>query len=75
MAYLDHDHRERENIRFLAVCGLPVPDLRRSPAWAVTKVIRVAPYEIFVFDDRSVTKIPDARVTGVVYKDVRLAEC
>jgi hypothetical protein len=33
--YLNHDHRESENIRFLAMCPL-VQDLWRSPPRSVT---------------------------------------
>jgi len=39
----------------------------------MTKVIRVAPHRILVFDNRSAAKIRDACMAGVVHKDVRLA--
>jgi hypothetical protein len=40
LTYLDHDHRERKNIRFFAVRPLIVQDLWRSPSQGVTMIIR-----------------------------------
>jgi len=39
--YLDRDHRERENIRFLAVCSPFIQDLWRSPSSEVGGITQV----------------------------------
>jgi hypothetical protein len=54
--YLDHDHRERENVRFLAICPLLDKDLWSSPSRGVT----------------SKAKIRDACTAGVIHKNVWL---
>jgi len=72
MTCLDHDHRERENVRFLAGFT-PVQDLWRSPSRGVSMLTRGGPHGIHVLSDRSQTKICNSRSTGVVHKDVWLA--
>ena len=74
VTHLDHDHREGENVRFLAICPF-FQDLWGSPPWGVAVPTRGAPSGVQVFSDRSETKVRDACITGVVYKDVRLAGC
>jgi len=71
---LDHDHRERENVRFLAIRPL-LQDLRRSPPRGVAVMTRRARYGIHILSDCSEAEIRDACMTGVVHKDVRLVEC
>ena len=71
MTYLDHDHRERENIRFLGTWPF-IQDLWRSPPRGVPMVMRSTSYGIQVLSDCSEAKIHNARVTGVVHKDVWL---
>ena len=74
MTHFDHDHRERENVRFLAVCSL-VQNLWRSPSWGVTTLTRGALHGIQVLGDHSKPKIYNARSIRVIYKDVWLAGC
>ena len=74
VAYLDHDHRERENIRFLAIFPL-VKNLWRGPSQGEAMLVRSAPYGIQVMSDLGEAEIRDAYMTGVFYKDVRLAGC
>ena len=71
---LNHDHRKREGVRFLAIC-FPAQDLWRSPSHGVTVVTRGTPHGIQVLSDRSKAKIRDPRMTEVVHKDVWLVEC
>ena len=73
--HLDHDHRKREDICFLAVCSLLVQDLRRSPSHSVAMITYGGPYGIQVLSDHSKPKIRDPRATGGICKDVRLAGC
>jgi len=71
MTYLDHDHRERENVRFLAIFP-PLQDLWRSPSWGVAVTTRSARFRIQISSDRSEAKIRDACTTRVIHKDVGL---
>ena len=72
--YLNHDHRESENIRFLAVCPL-VQDLWRSPPCTVAMEIRDAQCRIQILGDSSEAKIRQTRMAGVIHKDVWLDGC
>ena len=72
--YLDHDHREGENVRLLAICPL-VQDLWRSPPCSETVLTRGALYRVQVSSDRSKAKIRQARVTGIIHKDIWLDMC
>jgi hypothetical protein len=72
--YLDHDHREGENVRFLAVCPL-AQDLWCSPPCSVAMLTRGALYGVQVPSDRSEAKIRQARVTGIIHKDIWLGMC
>ena len=75
MTHLDHDHCERENIRFFAVRPLLAQDLRRGPSRGVTPITQGTPYGVLILSDHSKTEIRDLCTTGGIHKDVRLAEC
>jgi hypothetical protein len=72
--YLNHDHRESENVRFLAMYPL-VQNLWRSPPRTVTMLTRGTPYRIWVLSDCGEAKIRETRMARVVHKDIHLAEC
>ena len=72
--HFDHDHRERENIRFLAIFPL-VPDLRRGPLKVKVILKRDTPLVVQVPGDHREAKIRDARFTGIFDQDVSLVEC
>ena len=74
VTYLNHDHRESENIRSPAICSL-VQDLWSSPPRGVTMLTGRAACGFQVLSDRSEAKIRETRMTGVVHKDVRLSRC
>ena len=65
MTHLDHDHRERVNVSFLAIISL-YPHLWRDPQ------IRRAPRGIQDFGDLGEAKVRDQYVTGIFHKDVGL---
>lgn len=65
VTYLDHDHRKREDVRFLAKRPL-VQHLRRGPWHSMSMLMRDA------LSDPSQAKIHDAGVTRVVDEDVCL---
>ena len=71
LTYLDHDHRERENVRFFAICLL-VQDLWRCPSHAMTMIIRITSHGVEVLGDPSETKIRDPRMVGGIHEDVWL---
>ena len=73
MTYLDHDHREGENVRFLAR-WLPAQDLWRNPSRGAA-MPRGALHGIRALSNHCLGKVRDARMTGVVDKDVWLAGC
>jgi len=75
MTYLDHDHRERKNIRFFAKCPTFVQDLRRSPSRCKALIVRAAPYKIQVLSDRSKPKIGDPCVASGIDKHISLDAC
>jgi len=75
VTYLDHDHRERENIRFFATFPLFGQDLWRSPPRGMSLILCGTLLGTCVFSDRGEAKIRDACVTTVVHEDIRLAEC
>jgi len=72
---LNHDHREREDIRLLAECPPIGQDLRCDPPHTVPVLVWSAPYRIHVSGDHGQTTIRDQRMTGGVHKDVRLVGC
>ena len=72
MTYLDHNHRKRENIRFLATYPL-VQDLWCSPSRGVTTLTRGAPRGIQILGYCGEAKIRNTCITRVVHKDVWLA--
>ena len=72
--YLDHDHREGENIRLLAVFLLD-QHLWRRPLHGAAILIRSAPYGIWAPGDLRETKIRDVYVAGIFHKDIRLVGC
>jgi len=74
VTYLDHDHRERKNVRFLARRPR-AQHLWRSPSRGVALLKRGALDGFQVLSYRSEAKIRDACVTRVVHKDIRLVEC
>ena len=71
MTYLDHDHRESENTRFLAMWPL-VQDLWRSPSRGVIGLIWGPPDGFRILSNRSETKICDSCMARLVHKDVWL---
>ena len=74
VTYLNHDHRESENIRSPAICSL-VQDLWSSPPRGVTMLTGRAACGFQVLSDRSEAKIRETRMTGVIHKDVWLGVC
>ena len=74
MTYLNHDHRESEDVRFLAIRP-PEQDLWRSPSWGVAMLIRGTLHGIRVLSHRGEAKIRDARTAVLVHKDIRLDVC
>ena len=72
VSYLDHDHRERENIRFLAVGSLLLQYLWCGPSRSMTLIIRGASDGIQVLSDRSKAEIRDPRMVGVIHENIRL---
>ena len=74
MADLDHDHREREDIRFLTALPL-VQNLWCGPSQGVAVLTRSAPYGIDVLSDLSEAEIRDACTTGVFHENVELVRC
>ena len=75
MAYLDHDHRERENVRFFAICTPLIQDLWCSPSCGVTWSTRRTSHEIQISSDGSKTKTCDPRMAGGVHKYIWLSTC
>jgi len=75
MTYLDHDHRERENIRRFGICSLLGQDLWRSPSRGMTLIIQDKSCGIRILSDGSQTKVRDPRTTGSVHKDIWLLTC
>jgi len=73
-AHLDHDHCESKDVRLLAIFP-PIQNLWCSPPQSVTTPRHVTRHRIRVLSDRSETRTHYARMTGIVYKDVCLAEC
>ena len=73
--YLDHDHHEGENIRFLAVCPLVIQDLRRSPPRGMTLIVRGALRRVRIRSDRREAEVRDPRVVVGVQENIRLDAC
>jgi len=73
--YFDHDHREGENIRFLATGYHFLQDLWRRPSQSVATLMRGELHGTRILSDGGEAKIRDAHTTGVIDKDVWLARC
>ena len=71
--YLDHDHREGENVRFLAVILID-QYLWCGPPQGEAILVRSAPYGIRVSGDLNVAKARNACM-AVFYEDVGLVGC
>ena len=69
---LDHDHREREDIRLLAKFSPIDQDLRCNPSYTVPVLAWGAPYRIQVLSDHGETTICDTCTASDVHKDVLL---
>jgi hypothetical protein len=67
---LDHDHRERENIGFFAVCPLLVQNLWRGPLPGVTPITQGTPDGIQVLSDPGKPKVGDSCVVGGIQKNI-----
>ena len=67
---LNHDHRERKDIRFLAKCPPVCQDLRCNPPHTVTVLVWSVPHRIQVLSDHGETTICDQCAAGDVHKDV-----
>ena len=74
ISYLDHDHSERENVRFLAMWPF-VQHLWRGPSWSETTLTLGTLRGIQILSDSGEPKIRDTRITGVVHEDVLLETC
>ena len=72
VTYLDHDHRERENIRLFTIRPYIIQDLGRSPSRGMALIARGTLYGIRVLGDRSETKICDPCMAGGIHKDIWL---
>lgn len=70
--YLDHDHCERENIRFFAIPPLLAQDLRSTPSRSMAPINRGASHGIQAMGDRSETKIRYACAASGIQKDIWL---
>ena len=75
VTYLDHDHREGENICLLAVRPLLVQNLWRSPSCGKNPLTRAASYGIYVLSDCSKTEIRNPWVAVGVCEDIWLDVC
>jgi len=71
-AYLNHYHRERKNVRLLAICPRFVQDLWRRPSRSL--IVEEVPFGSRVLRHRGETKIRDPGPANAVHKDVRLHE-
>ena len=74
MAYLDHDHREGEDVRFLAIFPLD-QHLWRGPSHGQAVLARNTLYGVRVFGNLREAKIRDPYVARVFHKDVKLVGC
>jgi len=72
---LDHDHREGENIRFLAKRPILPQDLWRGPSCGIAMAFRGALYGVQVLGDRGETEIRDSRMASGIHEDVWLDTC
>ena len=71
ITYLYHHHSKGKNVRLFTACPT-LQDLRRCPSRGVIAVTRGT--LIQVLHDYGQSKIRDSRMTGVIHKDVTLAE-
>ena len=75
VTYLNRYHRKRENIRFLAVCPLIVPDLWRNPSFIIITLSWSDPCRISVLSDHGKTNVCDSRVVHRIHEDAWLIGC
>jgi hypothetical protein len=71
VTHFDHDHREREYVRLLAVFPL-VPNFRCDPPRGPAILTRGTPSGVRVFGDLSEAKVRNAYMTRVFHEDVGL---
>jgi hypothetical protein len=75
VTYLDHDHRESENVAFLATR----PARLRPLVQPIARCDRVEPrhslYRIQVTNDRGEAKICESGMAGAIHKDIWLDRC
>ena len=69
-SYLNHDHRKKENICFLARRPLPVQDFWCSAFCVMAWPFQGAQRSIQVLNYPSEAEIGDSRMVGVVYEDI-----
>ena len=67
---LNHDHRERKDIRLLAECPPIGQDLRCDPPHVVPVFLWGPPYRVHALGDHGETTFCDHRMAGGVHKDV-----
>jgi len=72
-AYLNHDHGERKNISFFAICSSLMQNLRRCPSYSL--VVGEGSLRVWILRHHSKTEIRDSYLTRVVHKDVWLYRC
>ena len=75
--YLDHEHAERVNIRFLGGI-LFAQDFWRGPSWGVNVLMRSRPYGVQVFGYSGNTKVRNKCVRVALnnfHKYIDLAGC
>ena len=71
-AYLDHDHREREDIRFFGKSPSPFQDFRCGPLRNAVAHLLGTTHRSLGHRHRGVGKIRDLRLTETVHQNVRL---
>jgi len=74
VTYLNHNHRESEDVRFLTVRPSE-QDLWGSPSRGVALLIRGALHGIQVLSHRGDAEIHDARTARLVHENIRLIGC
>ena len=75
LMHLDHDHRKRENIRFLAVCPHVVQNFGCSPPRSMAPIFRSTSNRIEVLSDSGEAKIREQCTVVPIDEDIRLDTC